>query len=331
MPSAAQLAFWNRTAECSVNDLETSRLESRSLVRFWDQRNTVHMYATTDWPFLHSAFEQRQSLLQKKFAAAGLLGEFRRTVGRTAKRLADGQVLTYKDINSKRLQEGQDKWVVSYVIFMQLVREGVACHGPDLGNQSTFAHREHWLPDLAWSPPGADAVFPLLAERYFATYGPAEARDLAFWYGTGVNQAKTWIAAVGKQLTTIEVDGEPRWCRRADLEQLSEPPPSRGAWPVRLLGRFDVLLLATKDKSWLIDEEHYKKVWRPAAHVEAVLLVAGRIAGTWSYERKAAGLRVRLTAFARLPKTVIRAAERQATAIAQFQGTELADLRLDQP
>ena len=37
-----------------------ARLERKSLVRFWGQRNTLHLYAARDWPFLHTVFGQRQ-------------------------------------------------------------------------------------------------------------------------------------------------------------------------------------------------------------------------------------------------------------------------------
>ena len=94
------------------------------------------------------------------------------------------------------------------------------------------------------------------------------------------------------------------------------PPPSR--WPVRLLHRFDPLLLATKDKAWLIDAEHYKKVWRPSAHVDPALLVRGRIAGTWRYDRKGSGLRLTLRPFAPLTRPVTRALEQQAEELAGF-------------
>ena len=105
------------------------------------------------------------------------------------------------------------------------------------------------------------------------------------------------------------------------------PPPSR--WPVRLLYRFDPLLLATKDKSWLIDHEHKQKVWRPAAHVNAVLLVHGRIAGTWRYDRKAKGLSVRVVPFSKLSGPVARATETQAAAIAKFLEMPLADFQVE--
>ena len=87
---------------------------------------------------------------------------------------------------------------------------------------------------------------------------------------------------------------------------------------MRLLYRFDPLLLATRDKSWLIDAEHYKKVWRPSAHVAAVLLVGGRIAGTWRYDRKAKGLDIAITPFSRLTRRVVAAVEKQAAGVAGF-------------
>ncbi|MEE2778225.1 MAG: crosslink repair DNA glycosylase YcaQ family protein [Acidobacteriota bacterium] len=112
-------------------------------------------------------------------------------------------------------------------------------------------------------------------------------------------------------------------CRTADLDDLCEkPPPSR--WPVKLLPRFDALVLATKDKSWLIEKANYSKVWRPAAHVEAVLMVGGRIGSTWRYDRLARGLRVRISPFAPLATTVAKAAEREAAATANFLGVDLA-------
>ena len=323
MPSAAGIAFWNRTSDVSADSLEQARLEDRTLVRMWGQRNTVHTYATDDWPFLHSAFAERHSIMRRRLKEAGLLGEFNRVVKRYAARLAKGDTLTYKDIQAKKLEGKQDRWVLSYVVFMELVREGVTCHGPDQGNQSGFVHREHWLPDLEWSPPDPDEAHPELARRYLAAYGPADAADLAFWYGTSMTVAKRWLAAT-EGCVSFELDGRTLWCPEEDLQELGDKPPATSRWPVRLLGRFDPLVLATKDKSWLIDEEHYKKVWRPSAHVEAVLLARGRIAGTWRYDRKAGGLHVRVSPFDKLPATVVRAAEKQAAGVAAFQGQDLA-------
>ena len=331
LPPAAAISFWNRTADCTAESLEADLLERRCLVRFWGQRNTLHVYSSEDWPFLHTVFEERQSVLERKLGEAGLLGEFRRVVRRTAKRLAEGVVLAHRDIASKKLEEGQDRWVVSYAVLMKLVREGVVCHGPDQGGVSGFVHREHWLPKLRWSPPDVDAAGAQLAARYFATYGPAEVRDLAFWYGTTLTRARSWIEAAGDRCRPLSVGDRSAWFRASDAGDLCSDPPPPSRWPVRLLYRFDPLLLATKDKSWLIDEEHYKKVWRPGGHVEAVLLVRGRIGGTWRYDRKAKGLHVLLRPFSVLSPVVARAAERQAAAIGDFLSLPLAGFEVADP
>ena len=56
------------------------------------------------------------------------MNDLRRVVRKIAKRLEAGEVLTYKDVKSKKLEAAQDKWVVSYLVYMELVREGVVCH-----------------------------------------------------------------------------------------------------------------------------------------------------------------------------------------------------------
>ena len=239
---------------------------------------------------------------------------------RTAQRLERGDALSYKDIASKKIEQGQDQWRVQYITFMQLVRDGVACHGADVGGESRFVHRERWLPDLAWDPPEPEAACADLALRYLAGYGPADARDLAFWHGANQTDAKRWLKLAGDRCCTVEVDGRELWCRRNDLDELNAKPPAPSRWPVRLLYRFDPLLLATKDKAWLVDEEHYKAVWRPSAHVAAVVLVRGRIAGTWRYDRKGPQFAVNVAEFPDrvLANGVRRQVERQVRRLAAY-------------
>ncbi len=57
-----------------------------------------------------------------------------------------------------------------------------------------------------------------------------------------------------------------------------------------------------------------------------MLLIGGRIAGTWRYDRLAKGLRIRLSPFTPLSRGTTRAVERQAKAVATFFGLQLAAL-----
>ena len=295
----------------------------------------MHVFATEDWPFLHAVFSERATVLERKVRDAGLGGDFDRLVDRIAQRLAKGESLTYAHVQAiapkalVEVNERIDDWVLAYSVFMRLVRAGVVCHGPEVGSKSSFVHRSSWVPDLDWSPPSEASATTDLARRYLAAYGPADAADLGFWYGTSATKAKAWIADAREDLAEVEVSGRSLYCRAEDVDTLLENPPTPSRWPVRLLYRFDPLLLATKDKAWLIDAAHYKKVWRAAAHVEAVVLVGGRICGTWRYDRKRKGLVVRVTPFALMSKTLARKVERRAAEVAAFLSLELAELIVD--
>ena len=323
MPAAADVAFFNRTVGVSPDSLAHERFSTRSVVRLWGQRSTAHIYAVEDWPLLHSVFRHRGTVATARLEKAGLTAEFRRLVSRLARRLAAGERLVYKDAASKGLEAVHDEWVGGYLVFRQLVRDGVACHGPDRGGGSTFVHRTRWLPDLDWAPPDDETAGAEIAYRYLATYGPAAPRDLAFWLGTTVATARRWVVAAGGRIADVVVAGQSALCRTDDLDTLAETPPAPSAWPVKLLHRFDPLLLASTDKTWLIEQRYYKQVWRTGGHVDAVILVGGRIAGTWRYDKKRQGLVVSVWPFEPLSRRVTRAVDAQARAVARFLGRDL--------
>ena len=151
-------------------------------------------------------------------------------------------------------------------------------------------------------------------------------RDLASWFDTTVTNAKRWVAAAGERIAQVVVDGQPALCRTDDLGVVAEKPPPPSKWPVKLLYRFDPLLLASKDKDWIIEPCHRTQVWRPAAHVSAVILVGGRILGTWRYDKRAKGLVISVTPFEPLSRAVARVVETQARAVARFMGLDLLEL-----
>lgn len=78
---------------------------------------------------------------------------------------------------------------------------------------------------------------------------------------------------------------------------------------MRLLGRFDPLLLPHKDKSWLIDAAHKAHIWRPAGQIAACVLYHGRIVGAWRSEQRPAKrwLRVTVSLFDRALESRLRA------------------------
>ncbi len=112
---------------------------------------------------------------------------------------------------------------------------------------------------------------------------------------------------------------------------LFDTPPEREAWPVRMLGRFDPILLAHKVKDWIVAPPYYSRVWRPAGHIEATVLEHGQAVATWRYDRIGAGqLAIRVFPF-RPPSSrqVVKEVRRQAKEIAPFFALKLMDVRIE--
>jgi hypothetical protein len=181
------------------------------------------------------------------------------------------------------------------------------------------------LPSLAWNPPPSLEANAELARRYLAAYGPATVQDLAYWRGASVGEARRWLVALNDEVIEVEVESQALLALRADVELLHETPPSREVWPVRLLYRFDPLLLGVKEKSWIVDPAHYNRVWRPAGHIEGTVLEHGRIVGTWRYDWKGRDLAVSALPFDPWPEHVRAAVASHAAGVAAFFGVELAD------
>ena len=77
-------------------------------------------------------------------------------------------------------------------------------------------------------------------EAYFRTYGPAPADNVHYWLGNGLGAGRkriqAWIAAFADRLAAVDIDGEPAYVMRDDLETLAGTRPNAS---VRLLPGFD--------------------------------------------------------------------------------------------
>ena len=212
-------------------------------------------------------------------------------------------------------------------VFAELVRAGHACHARWENGEAKYAARDHWLPSLSWAPPSIDDANVKLVRRYLHCYGPAAVSDLAYWHGVAGSIARKWVEALGVEVTTIAGEGgKPALILAADPPDLAAEPPRRAQWPVRLLGRFDPLLLGHKDKDWIVPPQYYARVWRPAGHIEAIILEYGRAVGTWRYDRLGGKLVVSIFPFKKLPARVAGAVRRHARSVAKFFGLPVGEI-----
>jgi hypothetical protein len=98
-----------------------------------------------------------------------------------------------------------------------------------------------------------------------------------------------------------------------------------------MLYRFDTYLLAHRSKDWVVPPAYYKSVFRPAGHIEGIVLVRGQAAGTWRYDRKGSGMDITVFPYKNLPKYVTRQVEKHAPQIAAFFNLPLQELIIKPP
>lgn len=324
--SAAGLSLVSRSPLASHAEFERALFEDRSLIKLWGQRHTLHLYPSEQWPLLMAALRQRETWWERRVAKrGGDVEAYRSTVQAVGKLLETRGTLTRSELEASDI-ELQDWHLSSWGgIFADVVRRGWACHAGKAGGEGRFAHRAHWLPELEWLEMSSLDANRDIARRYLHTYGPATVHDLAYWRGGKVRDARAWIAALGDDVCEVRCAGrdDALLLLTRDREALAELEVSPGDIPDHALYRFDPVLLAHRDKTWIVDAQHYDKVWRPAGHIEPILLVGGRAAGTWRYQRKGRTLDVELRPFRKLRAAERKAVQARLRRVAGFFGLEL--------
>lgn len=330
---AAGLALANRLSHLSHADLDRLLYEDRALVKLWGQRGTLHLYASDDWPLICAARSREQTGWMRRLAGDAEAA-YQRAVEAVAALLAERETIGRSDLRESEIPLSDGMLSPWGGVFAELVRQGYACHVARVGGEGRFAHRERWLPDLAWSPPNAEDANLVIARRYFRAYAPASLADFAYWRAVPQQAAQAWVTAIEDELVDVTIiDGEEVGkvlkvaSARLDTLPAQLPPPE--AWPVHLLYRFDPLLLGQRDKGWVIPPRHDKRVRRPAGHIEGVILDHGTTAATWRYERKGRTLNIRVRPFRRLPRYVTKQLPRLATGVADFFDLALGDLTVE--
>ncbi len=338
--AAAQLALRVRLRGLTLADVEQALWRDRSIARVWSLRGTVHVVPSKEFAVFVRGPGSRQvarfdawlsrsgadpEAVERLIRAATSCMERPRTRTELADRVHTslGWPIEHKgsrgwgsprDVAGFRLDRSvitmaDVAWVASY--------RALACFGPDNGDGSTFVRPDAWIPGFR-DTPVEDAEAALL-RRYLHAYGPATAQDFAAWSVVTVAQAKQIWSRVEKELAPVSLDGRVVGILRRDLPVLQRAKLRRRT--VRLLPYFDSFLMGHKGRGHLVDAAHYRRIYRPAGWVYPAVLVDGRVAGEWSYERRAGRLRVRIQPYEPLDADTRDGVRREAEDVARFLET----------
>jgi hypothetical protein len=232
-------------------------LALRAASRMWELPSWQSYYSLTpsDWPFLREVV--REALADGPLTLEGLGAAI------TA-RPKFRHLTTFFDANP-------------WSLLKALAWQGDLSFGPAQG-RTTFQRLDG---NPRWAGvPDIDEAGMRAVETYFRAYGPASPHHVQYWLGEGLGAGRkriqAWVARFGDRLAAVDIDGEPAFVLREDLEDLAATPPSTS---VRLLPGYDQWVLGpgTAD-AHIVPPSRRALVSRQAN----LVIVGGVVSGTWS-------------------------------------------------
>jgi hypothetical protein len=181
---------------------------------------------------------------------------------------------------------------------------------------TTFTSPERWLaggPGDASVDPDPDEAVATVLTRFLDANGPATREDIARWLGVSSKAARLLLGAHADDLVEVDIQGATAWMTPRGAAAAAAAGVPDG---VLLLPGFDPWVLAPiSHRAHTIPDGHVDDVSRAAGWISPVLVVDGRVAGTWGPATQDGVTTVTVTPFAaRLPKRVVAAAEQHLAA-----------------
>lgn len=189
--------------------------------------------------------------------------------------LAGGRSLTRSELASALAAAGiaASGTRLSYVL-MHAELEQLICSGPRRGKQQTHALLAERAPGAVELP--RDEALAELTRRYFASRGPASAKDFSWWSSLTMVEVRRGIHILGDELDSLAVDGVTLYWH-GPLEQPPESP--RGA--VHLLQAYEECVGSYSETRGFWDPAGYDLRRRQRTTYVGIVLRDARIAGFW--------------------------------------------------
>jgi hypothetical protein len=289
------IALWTRLRNLSKSQV-TGAFVRGSLVKATSFRTTLHVMSRAEFPFIAAGYVESQ---RGRTEGLGVDIESLRAS------IPDSP-LTSAELNelAHRVLGTDDVWTVAFawraIPFVRLAPVGPWPH-------TKPPPVRRWLEPL----PDAMEASRRVVRAYLAAYGPATREDIAQFtdfrlrqIDPGLEGMRTFEDEAGRTLYDV-----PR-ARIASAD---------ASTPVRFLPAFDSMLLAHRDRSRIVADEHLDAVYnRKNATMKNTFTVRGHVAGTWRVERQRGRLAIVLDAFDPLPVRARGEVERERERLLAF-------------
>lgn len=287
--SAAELQLNARLDGLRRDDVRDALWQRRALVKTWAMRGALHlMTAKGLWDFVAAAPTRgnwESGAWLRYFEVS--LDELRALMG-AIEQVLDDEPRTRAELiagvaqrNGKSGKKDLAAQLASgWGTFLKPpAHRGHLCFGPDAGRNVTFVKPADWLGVKPPKPVDPYIALGALVGRFLKLFPGASREGAARWWGASPSRIGKAVKAARVDIAEIEVDGSRGWALADDVAAIKRATEPVG---VRLLPNFDAYVNDLPRRvDALLPVAHHERVHRVAGWVSPVVIVDGRIAGTW--------------------------------------------------
>ena len=300
LPSSPYLALWARVDGFERPALERA-LRRRTVAKALLMRGTLHLVSARDLPYFDSAVREARTSMRARGTERPPDELVERALELTRERPRTRSELMKALGLDPRTQDPYEIRRYSWVVALARLEQAPECAFYGFRGSPVYEPADHA------HPPVAEAAEYAIA-RYLAAFGPATRADVSQWSGVPIRDLAPGLETLRLRTFRDEKGRELLDLPRAPLADGDVPAPAR------LLPRWEELLLAHKDRTRVLPDEHRKTVIHVNGDVQQTFLVDGTVAGLWRVE----GERIALEPFAPLPRTARRELEDEAARLAAW-------------
>jgi hypothetical protein len=297
---APYVALWSRLEGFERAALERA-LARGSVVKALLMRATMHLVSARDYPWLDSCVRESRTLARVRGTEPPPERVVKRALALTRERPHTRPELMRALGYDPRTQDPHQLREMSWVVALARLEQTPDAAYWSFRGSPLLRPVEHELP-------ARDDAAAYLIRRYLSAFGPATRADVSAWSGVPIRDLAPGFESLRVRSFRDEAGRE--------LLDLPRAPLASGdvRAPVRLLPRWEEILLAHKDRTRVLPDEYRAQVIAVNGDVRQAILVDGFVAGYWEQS----GERVTVHAFAPIPRPVRRELEAEASRLAAW-------------
>lgn len=200
-------------------------------------------------------------------------------------------------------------------IMMICELDGLVCSGPPKRKKQTYA----LLEERAEKPASVhrEDALARLAFRYFSSHGPATIHDFIWWSGLTARDANNALQMVKTEFVSLELDGRVYWFPDTTFDN------GKFLRSAFLIPAYDEFIISYRDRSASLHSENNKKAISDNGLFRPVIVVGGKVAGTWKRISKKEKSIIECNYFQQIEQAELELVENAAEHYSRFIGQEI--------